>query len=497
MSTPPAIPINALVPTSAGQTVPAFYAGLAGLSGVVPRRGWDAITYAGLRGGLQGGMLGLAEFVLRSPSRVLALLVDFHPLFKRARANDLSLAFGPDNAKFVAVSKAAETNAAGETSVSEKIDSDATASLDALWDGLPPWVGGLRGLQSAIYDHISCAGFTVVECVPGLAGTGLSLVQTADPNTFRLYDSPAGRILQQNQGGQWKDMDPQLVQAFPWDGSRDRPYGVPRASAALAEGLRDIDVQEEIDDITDQVARPRIALGFPLYETIKMAEANPSVLIGQGVNPDGSARDATPVEWAFKMKLAGDAALEQLKGKNVLSYIKEGNLKTLDGSAGLAALDPIHASRRVRLITALLQPLSLMNMHVGGTLAYSDTEWRVHAQQLEDLRAFVNGVLRWAADTHLRYLGSPSKCRVDAQAIQTSDALKDEQKRKIFIANELTLFDNGLKSDDDLAHDTTGSGVVDADKLAKRGAAVPGATGVDDPADPSPEPADPAEESKK
>lgn len=289
-------------------------------------------------------------------------------------------------------------------------------------------------------------------------------------------------------------MDPELVQAFPWDGSRDRPYGVPRASAALAEGLHDIDVQEEIDDITDQVARPRIVLGFPLYETIKMAEANSSVLIGQGVNTDGTARDATPVEWAFKMKIAGDAALDQLKGKNVLSYIKEGNLTTLDGSAGLAALDPVHAARRVRLITGLLQPLSLMNMHVGGTLAYSDTEWRVHAQQLEDLRAFVNGVLRWAADVHLRFTGSLSKCRVDTQAIQTSDALKDEQKRKIFIANELTLFDNGLKSDDDLAHDTTGSGVVDGEKLAKRSAAVPGTTGVDDPADPSPEPADPSPE---
>lgn len=487
MSTPPSTLPPALLPTGTGQTVPAFYAGLTGLCGVVPRRGWDAITYAGLR----NGMLGLREFVLRSPSRALALLFDFHPLFKRARANDLSLAFGQGDTSFVAVSKAAETNDAGETSVSEKIDSDATSSLDALWDSLPPWVGGMRGLQAAIYDHISCAGFAVVECVPGPTGTGLSLVQTADPNTFRLYDTPSGRVLQQNQGGRWVDMDPELVQAFSWDGSRDRPYGVPRASAALAEGLHDIDVQEEIDDITDQVARPRIVLGFPLYETIKMAEANSSVLIGQGVNTDGTARNATPVEWAFKMKIAGDAALDQLKGKNVLSYIKEGNLTTLDGSAGLAALDPVHAARRVRLITGLLQPLSLMNMHVGGTLAYSDTEWRVHAQQLEDLRAFVNGVLRWVADVHLRFTGCLSKCRVDTQAIQTSDALKDEQKRKIFIANELTLFDNGLKSDDDLAHDTTGSGVVDGEKLAKRSAAVPGTTGVDDPADPSPEPADP------
>lgn len=475
--------------------MPVFYTGLRGLTTVVPRRGWslgtrDALSLAGTAFA-SGTPNALQGFVYASPSRILALLFDAHPLFKRARANDLSLAFGPDNTEFVAVADKLTTNDQGEVSRSEEIDGDGTAALSALWDGLTPEIGGVRGLQSAIYDHISCAGFTVVEVVPGPVGSGLAMVQTADPNTFRFEDRPEGRVLQQNQGGRWVDMD-ENVRAFPWDGSRDAPYGVPRASAALMDGLRDVERQAVTDDIFEQVARPRIKVGFPFYETIKFAELNPDVLKGLGKNQDGSVRDATPAEWAFLMKDKADDGMENIKYKNYLSFMIEGDLGILDGSAGLAALDPVEKSRIVRLITALLQPLSLMNMHVGGTLAYSDTEWRVHATQLEDLRAFENNILRWAANMHLRYLGLTSRCRMESKAIQTSDALKDEQTRKIFVGNELTLFDNGLQTDDDLAHHTTGSGVADPDKLAERPAGAAGETGTDDPASKSPEPADPA-----
>jgi hypothetical protein len=364
------------------------------------------------------------------------------------------------------------------------VDSDGCAALDAFWDNLPTEIGGLRGLQAAIYDQISHSGMGVMEIVPGPRGTGLSLAQTADPNSFRFVDTAGERFLQQNQGGTWVTMTGDLVHAFAWDGSRDNPYGIPRLSAALTEGLRDWKHQGNLDDILYDVAWPRLKWGFPLEETVKFAMENPGVLVGQGA-PDpttNAARNATPEEWAFQQFAAMAGIMADRRHGDSLGYMMGGLIEPLNGAEGLKSLEGTLQGLLLRLCTSLLQPVTLMNLHVGGTLAYSDTEWRVHAEQLEDLRAFVNSALVWVASQHLMYLGMSCTARVDTEKIQASDALADQQAEQLKIANFFTLFDNGLIADDDLAMTLTGSGVVDAEKLAKRAEPAPV---VPAPADPS------------
>jgi hypothetical protein len=438
------------------QTRPDYFRALGTGLGVVPRRGWDVATNRWLLAAAQGTD-GLRGFVQSAPCRVLQVLADTHPYFSLARSNDLALAFGPGDTRIVAETP----GAAAETSAGQ------TDSVEGLWDRAE---GGYAGLTAAAYDGLSTCGMVVIECVPGPRGTGVSQILTADPLTCRFIDRADGtRGLQQQQGGIWQDLDPRRVRAFAHGGTRDNPYGVPRWSAALTEGMRDFQRQGHLDDILYSVAWPRITAGFPLNETVKFAQENPQVLTGQATDAAGVARDQTPVEFAFAAFSQMQDSLTQKRHDDAFLYFKEGVIAILSGADGLAGLQGTLDDQRLRLITGLHQLTALMNIDLGGTLAFSSTQFKAYAKKLEALRALICGqVLCWVATCHLQWQGLALEARADYEPIQTSDALVDQQTRQIEMANDFQLFDNGLIDDATLA-DRLGVGAVsDPAKLAGR-----------------------------
>lgn len=446
------------VGSSSPQTRPDYFRFTGSGLGIIPRRGWDVATNRWLLASAASAD-GLRGFLANAPNRVLQVLADTHPYFSLARSNDLALAFSPGDTRILAETPgaAAEANAA------------ETQDLSGLWDKAE---GGELGLQSACYDSLSTCGMVVIECVPGPRGQGVSQILTVDPLTCRFVDNTDGtRTLQQQQTGGWVDLDPNRVKAFAYHGTRDNPYGIPRWSAALTEGLRDFQRQGHLDDILYSVAWPRITAGFPFNETVKFAEDNPQLRTGQGPidSVSGLPRDQTPVEYAFAEFSAFKTALMEKRHDDAFAYFKDGVISILSGGDGLASLQGTLDGQRLRLITGLHQLTALMNIDLGGTLAFSSTQFKAYAKKLEALRAIICGqIMVWIASLHLQWQGLALVARADYEPIQTSDAYVDQQTRQLEIENDFELFDNGLIDDATLA-DRLGVGQVsDPAKLTGR-----------------------------
>ena len=427
------------------QTRPSYFGPYGNGIGIVPRRGWDAGTAAFLSYAEQSPIAALTLWSSTLPHRLLAVLADIHPMISQVRSNNLRLAFSPGDTRIVAVSLAGKD---GET-----IDGPGTAALDALWASLPPETGGLLGLQAALGDMALTCGLCTVEAVPGLRGQGLADIATFDPLTVRFIDDAAGRHLQQNQGGQWKGLDPARCFAKGVDSSRDNPYGRPLFGAALGEALNDIAIQQNLREVLRAAAWPRLSVGFPFEEMIAFAAANPALTTGAG--PGG--RDLTAVEFAQEQFSAFQAKIATLKADDVLIYPKNGMVDALSVGAGLSGLEGILDRQRHRLVMALDELPGMVGITDGGTQSYTSVQWGIRAKKLEWLRGFVNGLLVSVASLHLKLLGSTAVARAETKPIKTSDALAVAQARSFEIANEKQLVVMGLQSQDDAAHHLTGS----------------------------------------
>lgn len=409
-----------------------------------------------ISGAAENPIRGMAAWFGTAPMRLLAACIDGHPMGALARSNDVGLAFSPGDTHIVAVTQAPNLKPDGtpEGTFRQVIDSDGTAILDALFASLAVEVGGLAGLQSELYDQLATCGLAVVEGVPGKSGEGLADICTADPLTFRFRDTLTERILEQNQLGEWRPMNPQTVFAVPFRGSRDNPYGKPGRGAALSELLRDFANQRRLDDILQAIAWPRLGIGFPLDETVKFATENPEVLTGQA----GDGGDWTPIEFAFAKMAEFTKKIGTIKHDDTLVYVKDSSTTVLNVAQGLQGLKEPQQMNRHRLVMALDQLPTLMGIDSGGTLAYASTQWRVYTKKLEYMRGLVNGIIVMIANLELRLRGLPLTARADVEPIRTSDKLADEQARSIQIVNEYRLVDEGAQSEEDASMNLTGHG---------------------------------------
>lgn len=436
------------------QTRPVYFNAYNNGLGVVPRRGWDPFTVSLIQGASDRPVAGIAAWARTAPQRLLQMLFDVHPMMSQARSNVVSLGFSPGDTHIVAVKK----TPAGD----EQIDPEGTAELDSFWDRLDPEVGGLTGLQVALYDMAATTGLCTVEGVPGPRGTGLQDIITFDSLSVRFRDTwnarlPfGGRLLEQNQGGQWATLDRTRCLAVPVFGTRDQPYGRPLYPAVLVEALRDLRTQQTLDDFLHSVAWPRLAVGFPFEEAVKFATENPEVLAGQA--SDGG--DLTAVMWATQQFDALKDLMNALLASDQFIMPKGSEPRVLSGAEGLRSLEGTLTMQRHRLVMALDQLPGLLGITDGGTQAYTVAQYKLAMKKLEWIRAFVNSVLVLLANLHLRLLGSSLTARADTEPMSPLDALADQQARQIEIANEYALVDRGAQSEEDAAINLTGSGPV-------------------------------------
>lgn len=468
----------------------------------MPRVGWDVDTQrymAGLAAGNAASML--AGWAQTAPLRLLEVLVDSNPLAQMALSNDVSFAFAPGSTRYVAVASAAD----------KEVSEEGTAALDYLWSLLDPIIpsylseglaktgdgeaGGMIALQWTIARWYSVAGLNCIEAIPGGRGRGLIDVLDFSPFSVRFKDTEEGaRVLEQRQAGTtggWEALPPETCFPSAWFGRRDNPYGKPRYAAALNELLADAAEQGKLSAVLDAVAWPHLKVSFDANGTIKFAKENEDVLAGQA--DDGA--DLTPLAYALSTFSAFVEKMQAMKADDVLYMLAGSDADIIRGGDGLPALDGTFERRRLRICQSLDQLPNLMGITDGGTQAYSSVQWKAYATKLEALRAFVNAVMVWIANLHLRLLGMPLVARAEVEPIQTSDKMVDASARKVEIENEERLIRMGFRSPADACQSLTGSGVVDeakSDAYFAAPAAAPAALPTPtDPTDP-PNPADPS-----
>lgn len=437
--------------------------------GIIARRGVDEISRRYLIGDPSLDPDCLTRNAATYPLRLLALIVQTHPLVKQAWSNNLRLAFAPGDTQFVALK-------AGASPGQEEVDDAGTAALREFWERC----GGEAALQKALAHQLMCFGLGCLEAVPGMRGRGLGDVLTFDPLSCRFRqgtdEEEAPLILQQLQLGGWKDLPAESVFWAALDGDRDNPYGVPLFSAVPTVALDDLFLQRTIRDVLWFFAWPRLSVGFDLEALVKFAADNYQSL---GLLPpdapamleDAVNRRQTAVEWAVSQFDALKTLMETLKPSDMFIYAKGSEVKTLSGGTDLSGTEGVLQMQRHRLVMAVDQPPALLGITDGGTQAYTQTSWRIFVSKLEELRHTVNTLLLRAANLHLRLLGLPLRAEVRSKPIRTEEILTLAQAAQTELLNAEKRIQMGFNSAEEECVEMTGSGLADAKKAARIGEA--------------------------
>ena len=441
---------------------------------VVPRRGWDDQTRLWFAQVQQTGYSSLHRWAEQVPLRLLQVLTELHPLASMATGNNLSLGLSPGDIRIVA-----ETPGGGG-----QIHRKGQLALETLWSRLPACFGSMEGLGRALLRQMLWSGLHCAEgVISDTALDGLKTIETFDPLSIRFRDTEHGRVLEQEQitaqlatalpsaiylgplsEDGWRALPLETCIVSPFDGDTDNPYGIPIYSAFLAEGLADIKDWKNIGDVMHAIVYPRLFFAFPFEQLVQFAKesmgTDGDVCTGAG---EGDT-DLTPTEWAlavqeqFKTDIQGMAADDQLFG------VKGGEVKQLTLADGLRGLQSPLEMRRLRLAQSLRHPATMLGITQGGTQAYSTTEWKSYAKNLEAMRGAVVATIVKLANLHLRYSGINAVAKAEIIPIQTSDKKADEEARKLQIENEKSLMVMGFSMGDDSSVALTGSKVADPER---------------------------------
>ena len=440
------------------QTEPAHYVPNAkGGLAFVPRRGVELGGYATTK-------QALLRWASDTPLRLLSILPDVHPTFGLALWNALRLSCKPSDLQIIAVQpgKAQDANAQ---------DDNGTAAINALFESLPPEIGGLNGLQTSGMIGALLTGLPFYEAVPGARNQGLRRVYPIDSLTIRFAregddrDCVAYQLQQFPQPGNRKTggyvaLDPLRMFWRPLDTMPDDPYGRAPYAPALGEVLRDLALMQDLTDAVHNAAWPRLGIPFNFKEMFEVAQ-----LFG--------FQDALEARsWVQEQFQLTVTEFNKLNPSDNLHYDAGGEIITLEGGKGLSSLEPILIYLRQRIVQSLKSLPTLMGINDGSTQTYTSIEWAIYASGLESIREVVVNLLVKIATLHLQLLGLPLVAKAIYEPIRTTDAAIEVKTEAQRILNEERKRDNGWQTNDSAAQAITGSDAVaepDYAALQKKG----------------------------
>jgi hypothetical protein len=431
---------------AARQTQPFYNPSALGGFAVIARRGISDPSVISTKPALQRLACG-------NPMRLLAMLPELDPAVGLATWNALRLTTGPDAVRIVAMKESAK----GEGD--DQIDDAATAELSDLWNRLPAEIGGLNGLLETLIFTSLYTGMPCIEAVPGASMTGLAKIWPVDPLTIAFKRNPdtsevmplqwqflpKGTIFQ----GNYVELDPLTFFWRALDAPVDEPYGRAPYAPALPQILADMALIQDLRDAVHNGAWPRTAHGFNFAESFKVATEQLKM-----TDPN------TVAAWVNERFKEAVQAVSELKPDDNVVYDATGKLETIEGGKGFAAIEPILAFLRQRVVQSVKSLPTLMGINDGSTQTYTTVEWQIYASGLETLRDIAVQLLVKAANLHLRLRGLPYSAAAIVTKIRTSDALLDAQAEGLRIANEKEKIKMGWTSNEQSAIEITGSGPV-------------------------------------
>lgn len=438
------------------QTRPDYTYGYGGV-GVVPRRGWDAMTARMISAAADQPTDGLRQFYATAPLRLLQVLLSIHPMGRMAMSNNLSLAFCPGDIRLYAVRQVEKTLDDGTVTTTEETDTAETAELESFWNRYP---GGLIAFLRTMGRQAEYAGLSCAEAVSGGPLQGVERVYTFDPISLLFEDQPDGSRAMKQFYQLDKALDPATCFVVPVDGDDDNPYGDPLMGAFLAEAVKDLGQEAALSDILRGWAYPHVSIGFPFEEAVIFAKQNADVLVGRGRTEDGKPRNLTPYEYAEEQFEKFCDFLRTLNPDDPLVMPKGSEAKVLDGAGGMAALDPVLKMRRHRMVMGLDQMPSMLGITEGGTQAYAQQQAKTSAKKLEYRRWHALNIALLISNLHLRLRGSKAVARAEADPIQSVDKYVEAQAREVDVRTDIAMVDAGWITPDDAAQKHTGSGAV-------------------------------------
>lgn len=409
--------------------------GEGGPFGIIPRRGVNPLSLFTSE--------QLREIAVTNPLRLVTQLPDMHPSVDMALNTALRLTCGEDMCSIVAEDQDAQVDEDGNN-VPNQVD---TASINAMWEQLPPEVGGgLRGLRTMLMVQALLTGQPVAEAVPGPLLKGVARVWPADALTtaFTRPDRDSDLVLRQHQrypkpqpatgsagipyfAYQWIELPADRVFWRAMDQGIDNPHGRAPYASAMNEVIADLALMQDLRDAVHNAAWPRIQVGVNLAELHKVA-----VEVYRITDPLKAAAWVT-ARFQEVVDYVG-----QLNADDNVVNDSSGEVKTM-APGSFTGLEGVLSFLRQRIAQSLKTLPTLLGINDGSTFNYTSVEWAIYAQSLESSICIVDEVLVDIANFHLRLIGSKAKAKAIRKSIRTNDAQVDANTLSTTITNATNL----------------------------------------------------------
>jgi len=446
---------------------------LKGLLGAQPRQ--TLPSNANILGALNWGYLPRRQYAAQvdlatlpdqalSPQQLMELLADASPEVSAATWNLTRLG-------------ASEWTYEVRSPNSTTGDTAGKALLDALLARVNPLAGGFAGLLAQWMQSVVLEGAACGECIPTADFTGVFDLVPVQPWTIFFRRDVAQELVPL----QWQ---PMLASGAIPDVTSGPPQGAAQLLANPTtydrfDGFRVLNTETfgyvALDPfIDDPYGRlpfasvvQMLAFEAQLYKDLRQWSHTHAwgrldvSLLAERIEAVIPARiKANPAErLAFRDQYlnAIKTAYAALNPDDTFVHYDDVTVSGISEAGQTFAIDNLIKIVERSLFRALRQLPILMGSNEGTTETWGTLQLEVYALGVQSLQAVVGQLVTHLLTTALHLFGSTSVVEFTFKKMRSTDRIKDEAARKLQIANEATVRDEGWQSQDEASIAVTGS----------------------------------------
>lgn len=401
----------------------------------------------------QAFTLDATTFSRIAPARVLELLADMSPEVSKALWDYLRMCNpGWDFDVFHIGTE--RRHREGYRVVKETLDNWAYngGSLDTLFARLD----SAAFLRGALFSEI------VFDTD---ARTCVAMV-TPDPISVRFRKEQRGILgdvwqLGQMQDGMFVALDRPTVQYLPIDPNPGIPYGRPLASASIFTGLFLLGLLHDLRRVIAQQGYPRIDISIDTDVLLRMAP--PEVRTSAEKLQKWIDGVITQVKTAYSGLGPSDAYIH-------VSAIQLKDSVGVIGNESLGSLSGIISSLERMSIRALKTMPIFMAVMEGSSDSNSNRQWEMQAQGIKAIQHLKESMIERHLSVVLQANGIQAIPKWRFAELRSSEGLRDEQTRTLFLANTTTEYTMGWISHEEASIKATGKPPAEDEPLVMPGA---------------------------
>jgi hypothetical protein len=277
-------------------------------------------------------------------------------------------------------------------------------------------------------------------------------VYPIQPSTidFRVNDEGEQEMVQMQDDGSYKVLNPEKVFYIPLDPDIGDPYGRSPLTPILQAVFFQVEVLRDLQKVAHNQGHARF--------DIKVIEKSIIDNIPQAVKQQGPKAVTEFVQAQIAQIEAGFTGLEP---DDNFFHTDSVEVNTAGGTAGKSMdFKPLVEVIDRQIISATKQVDIIMGRNAGSTETHTTIQWEIFVNGIESMRRMIKRSLERGYNLALRLQGSTSTAKVTFNEIRTTDRKTDAESEQLEMQNLTYQVQQGWITNDDAAMTHTGHKAV-------------------------------------